>query len=347
MPRIKPPRSQEQPAADLIEDNAPPTEDIEIVLAPDDEPVEIELAPAPVEPQPRSTPAPTDDDALVRAAEATRRAEDLQRRNAELERQNRDRDEELARERGRGDEAEYNSVLTAIAAEQGALSKAKSDYTTAAAASDWAAAGEAQEAIAAARGRLDRLEDGKQAFESRRETRGTEPRPAAPQTLDFEQKITALPDTAKQWLRKHPEFINDEALNRKIGATHNYLVDNKGVAAFTPAYFDALDAEFGFKGASDPDPQPQPQAQPQAQLQRRSIPMSAPVSRDVPTASGQRQSDNKMTLTPKEREIARLSIPDTPGLPKLSNAEKELMYAKNKARLNTMKANGTYSERRE
>src|SRR5580698_3605108 len=124
MPRIKPPRSQEPPAVELIEDNAPPTEDIEIVLAPDDEPVEIELTRAPTEPQPRPTPVPPDDDALVRAADATRRAEDLQRRNAELERQNRERNEELTRERSRGDEAEYNSVLTAIAAEQGALTKA-------------------------------------------------------------------------------------------------------------------------------------------------------------------------------------------------------------------------------
>lgn len=340
MPRIKPPRSQEPPPTEdvLVEDHSPPTEDIEIVLAPD-EPAEVVVDVAPTRTEP-AKPAPSDDDAMVRAADATRRAETLQRENAELVRQNRERNEELTRERSRGDEAEYNSVLTAIAAEQGSLGKAKADYAAAAAAGDWNAAGDAQQAIAQATNRLDRLEDGKQSFESRRETRpAAEARPAAPQTLDFEQKITALPDPAKEWLRKHPEFINDDALNRKIGATHNYLVDNKGVTAFTPAYFDALDSEFGFKSESEPQPQPQPQ--------RRSIPMSAPVSRDVPTASGQRQSDNKMTLTAEERQTARLSIPDTHGLPPLSNAQKELIYAKNKQKLNAMKANGTYSERKE
>ena len=342
MPRIKPPRSQEPPTEEIIvEDNSPPTEDIEIVLAPD-EPAEavVEITPAPhIERQ----PAPSDDDALVRAADATRRAEDLQRRNADLERQNRDREAEVARERTRGDEAEYNSVLTAIAAEQGALTKAKSDYAAAASTGDWTAAGEAQDAIAAARGRLDRLEDGKQSFESRRDTRSAAEARPAPQTLDFEQKITALPDTAKQWLRKHPEFINDGGLNRKIGATHTYLVDNKGVEAFSPAYFEALDSEFGFKNAAEPQPQPQPEPQPQ----RRSMPLTAPVSRDVPTASGQRASSNKMTLTAEERQIARLSIPDTHGLPPLSNTEKELIYAKNKRELASRKANGSYSENRE
>ena len=74
--------------------------------------------------------------------------------------------------------------------------------------------------------------------------------------------------------------------------------------------------------------------------------MSAPVSRDVPTPTGQRQSSNKMTLTPEEVAIARASIVDRPDMPALTNAQKEYIYAQNKRKYQTMKANGTYSEQK-
>lgn len=72
----------------------------------------------------------------------------------------------------------------------------------------------------------------------------------------------------------------------------------------------------------------------------RSIPMAAPVAREAPMLSGQRFAPSQIHLTQEEREIARNSFTD----PGMSNAEKELMYAKNKIKLARMKANGTYSE---
>lgn len=350
MPRIRPPRQAEADPADLpvMEDHTPPTEDVEIVLA--DEPggdAEIELAPAPApepEPAPQPQPAPSPDDALVRAAEATRRAEELQRANAELLRRDREREAQLAREQTGREDAEYNSVLTAIAAEQGSLAKAKSDYATAAAAGDWEAAAEAQDAIAAARTQLVDLERGKQSFETRRaEPPAQRPAPApaaAAPPADFEQKVANLgvPDNAKSWLRQHPEFIDDVSKNQELGSAHNYIVGRKKIEPFSQAYFDALDTEFGFKAAPAAAPQPEPQPQPQPQ--RRSIPMTAPVSRDVPTASGQRQPSSKITLTAEERQIARTSF----TAPDMTNEQKELAYARNKQRLQQMRANGAYPQ---
>lgn len=350
MPRIRPPRQAAPDPADLpvMEDHTPPTEDVEIVLA--DDPggdAEIELAPAPAPqpepaPQPAPAPAPSADDALVRAAEATRRAEELQRANAELMRRDREREEQLAREQtGRAD-AEYNSVLTAIAAEQGSLAKAKSDYATAAAAGDWEAAAEAQDAMTAARTQLVDLERGKQSFETRRaEPPAPKAAPAAAAApLDFEQKVSSLgvPDNAKSWLRQHPELVNDDAKNEELGAAHMYLTRTKKIEPFSQAYFDALDTEFGFKAAPAAAPQPEPQPQPQPQ--RRSIPMTAPVSRDVPTATGQRQPSSKVTLTAEERQIARTSF----TAPDMTNEQKELAYARNKQKLQQMRANGGYPQ---
>jgi len=73
----------------------------------------------------------------------------------------------------------------------------------------------------------------------------------------------------------------------------------------------------------------------------RSLPVAAPVSREVPSASGQRTADfRNITLSPAEREIARNSFSD----PNMTDAQRERLYAKNKAIMLAMRANGTLNE---
>src|SRR5258705_4684520 len=217
MPRIKPPPAKAAPETPEIEEYVAPVGAIEIDLP--DEPGEthveippIAAAPPAPPPPPEPPPPPVEDNPLQRQLAAQQHAEELQRANAEMQRQLRERDEEIARQRDRGDDAEYNSVLAAIGAEQSAIDKAEADYAAFAAACDWASAGKTQRIIASSRARLDRLEDGKQAFESRRETPKTTPPaaappPAQPAPQDFEQRIAQMPEPARGWLRKHPEFI--------------------------------------------------------------------------------------------------------------------------------------------
>lgn len=363
MPRIRPPRrraQQEEVEQILADAEPPPIGDIEIEL--DDDPggdLEVSIEAPPVEPEPRPAPQartapPQDDDAVARALEAQRRAEEQQRlaiqQRDEAIRQAQQRETELTRERTDRRDAEYNSVLTAIAAEQSLLEKAEADSVAAAAAGDWATAAKALRAMAVAGSRLDRLEDGRRTFDTEREASAKvrDPEPAPRQAPSFEQQIAGLPPTAQTWLRNHPEFMTDAVKNQEIQSAHNYLVNRKKVAAFSDAYFEALDQEFGFNagpqtvsvtsGSGGAGAAPQPQ--------RRSMPMTAPVSREVPTAQGTRQK-NSMRLTEEERQAARLAIPDRPDLPKLTNAQKEYMYAKNKAKFEAMKANGTYSEQRQ
>ncbi len=340
MPRLRPaPNEKQEPVIQHFDEA--PTEAIEIELPDDDivEPTEVDITPAPKE-EPKPKPEPTEDNPLQRALDAQQRAEELQRtaqrERDEAVRRSREHEVELTRERGERQDAEYNSVLTAIAAEQSSLEKAESDYAAFAAAGDWGNAAKAQRIMASAASRVDRLEESKQVFEKTKKEEPTQRPAPAPAAQDFEQKIASLPDTAKTWLRKHPEYMNDTALNRKIQAAHGTIVELEGVEAFSPAYFDALDTRFGFKA---PPPKEEPKPQPGKQ---RSIPMTAPPSREVPSASGQRSKPGTMTLSPEERLIARTSIMDRPGLPNMTNAEKEFLYAKNKARLHKMRASGEY-----
>lgn len=327
-----------------IEDNTLPTEPIEIDLDQDmpGEPPAAAAAPAPAPAEPLTE----EESPLQKALDAQHRAEELQRtaqreRDEALRHANA-RGQELTRERTRSEDAEYNSVLTAIAAEQSALDKAEADYVFALNTQDFASAAKAQTVMARATGRIDRLEENRQAFDQRRAApprQQPQPQPQ-PQPQGFEAQIASLPEPAKAWLRKHPEFINDTAMNEKIGGMHVYLTKTEGVQPFSPAYFDALDNRFGFKAKPEPTRSEQA-AQPQ---RSRSMPMSAPVSRDVPGSNGQRQDSKKMYLTPEEVQIARLSIVDRPDMPKMTNAQKEYLYAQNKMKLKNQRASGEYRQ---
>jgi hypothetical protein len=354
MPRLKPP-----PAKLVI--NPPeeplPTDPIEIELTDDDQisdiqidlaaPVEEQAAPAP-KPAPKPAPEPVEDDALQKALAAQQRAEDMQRtaqrERDEAVRRERERVAELEQERGGREEAEYNSVLTAIAAEQSALDKAEADYAAAAVAGDWSMASKAQRIMSTASARIDRLEDGKRAFETKRETKPA-PKSATQPGDPVEQQIASMriSDAAKDWLRGHKDYLTDARKYAQLQHAHFGALDEAGGESHmgTPRYLEALEGQLGLRKAP-PNPEPSPAPQPQ----RRSMPVSAPVSRDVPTPTGQRQSSNKMTLSPEEVAIARASIQDRPDMPALTNAQKEYIYAQNKRKYQAMKANGTYSEQK-
>jgi hypothetical protein len=80
---------------------------------------------------------------------------------------------------------------------------------------------------------------------------------------------------------------------------------------------------------------------------KASAPMTAPVTRNIPTASGQSAVElRSVTLSAEERAIARNSFGSIKGangkMVDLTNEAKELLYAKNKARLMKMRAEGNY-----
>lgn len=352
MPRIKPPPARNEAVAPVLERQEPlPTDDIEISL-PEEEGGEAQVdlaAPEPTpEPAPAAAPAPepAGDDALQRALEAQRRAEDLQRsaqrERDEAIRQATERNQELERERTEREDVEYNSVLTAMAAEQANLEKAEADYAAYAQAGDWGNAAKAQRTMAQASARIDRLEDGKRAFETRKESRpapSAQPSPQPQQSPQnpIERQISGMPipDNAKDWLRGHPDYLTDPRKNSKLQAAHWDALDDAGGESQmgSQKYIDALEARLGLRQAApaaDPQPQPQPQ--------RRSMPVSAPPSRDVPTPSGQRATSSKITLTAEERSIARQSMSW------LKPEEAEVEYARNKAKLARMRGNGEYPQ---
>jgi hypothetical protein len=171
----------------------------------------------------------------------------------------------------------------------------------------------------------------------------------------IEEIIDNIPDLSghkRAFLKEHPEFVVD-GFRQSLLRKHYAAALASGIADDTPeinrAVLDGIQRDLEHVQAlaaapvrSDPAPAPQPPP-PQAPAIRRNMPMTAPVSRDVPTPSGQRAADFRtVTLTAEERLIARNSFTD----PGMSNEEKELLYARNKARYQQMLASGEYTDAR-
>jgi hypothetical protein len=154
---------------------------------------------------------------------------------------------------------------------------------------------------------------------------------------------------------KRPEVVFDSATNAHAQHIHHQLL-NEGYEAYSPDYFARL--EMRLDGEDDGSPTIDEQiAEAQALLRqseeryhqapdvearrpvtktnpappRQPIRVSAPPSRETPTASGYRgDNGQRITLNAAQKEAARIS------------GVSEMEYAQNLLRLNEEKKNGSY-----
>lgn len=312
----------------LVEVETPPEPTIEA------EPELPLQPPAPARaPAPEGKPEPDSEQEspLARQLEELRNAEALakqqlveaQRRERDALRAAAEREVELFRERDRSANAEYESVVNAISALQSEADRAQSDLEASLAANDSRGAAEAQRRLTTASARLVGLEDGKAAWDARREyERANPPRPQPPAD-PIEAQIDSMQHLSvkqRDWLKGHRDAMTDQAKNAYLGAAHWDAI-RAGHAQDSDAYFQALEEKLGYRQATA------------ATTERRSPPVSAPVSREAPSLSTGKPSTSRIELTPEQREHARISGVD------------EFTYAKNLMRLNELKKNGHYQER--
>jgi hypothetical protein len=177
-------------------------------------------------------------------------------------------------------------------------------------------------------------------------------REAARQAPTIEQHIDAIPGLSshkRQFLKAHPKMATDPAEARAMSFHYNAAL-NAGVQDDSPEMdrfiLAGMFREREHEAKTAPPPAEAARPTPAAMPRKSSLPMSAPVSRDVPSYSSGKPVSNKMTLSPAEVAIARASFVDRPDMPRMSNAQKEYIYAQNKRRYLQMKADGSYSEQR-
>jgi len=164
------------------------------------------------------------------------------------------------------------------------------------------------------------------------------------QPTEHERFVDAMPglnDRKRNFLKQNPELMRPGIA--EIAGRHYQEALAAGIADDSPEIERHIIESTARELASHREPEPAkpaPAALSPAAPQRRSMPMSAPVSRNIPTANGRREPDGWNKLSAEEVRIAHNSFTD----PNVSNVEKERMYLANKRRYLSMKADGSYSD---
>lgn len=285
----------------------------------------------------KSSQVQEDDSAdLKRQLEEMRRAKDESDRRIqeeikarqEAERLVREREQDASQSKIRAEDAEYDAILNAIGAAESEADGAQRDIALASEGNDAKGVAEASRRLARAESRLIQLQDGKDAIERAKTAAATKAKeePVRPrQAPTVEQYIDQLPNllnSQREWLKRHPDTMTDNRKNMKLQGAH-VEAEDQGLGVGTSEYFEYLEQRLGYKKAEtmdDEDDTP------------RRAPVSAPPSRSATNPSNGRQASNtRITLTPEQREMARLSGID------------ELTYARQLQKLNTLKSEGHYS----
>jgi hypothetical protein len=344
---------QPEPKPEIRSSSVPMTEDmtplediagdpIEIDLAEEDGGQEEDRSPRRDEDRPpRRTSArdqePTD---LSTQIQQVREAE--QRALAEAARARQERDasqrahqEQVARINRERRQAEYDSVVNAITAEQANAENAQAALQAAWAASDHVAAAEAQRRLSRSEARLVQLEGWKDTEDSRPDEPVVQQQPqpqstqAARSASDIVNQMTALIPEERRWLLEHPELVTDPRRQQELQGTY-YAAERAGLARGTPEYFQFFEERLGLVSDNGQDREPPRKAPP---ARRGNV--QAPVSRSGTNLSNGRQQEDgtKIHLTAQQRQAAKWS-----GI-----SERE--YAKQLKKLQELKSAGYYDER--
>lgn len=157
------------------------------------------------------------------------------------------------------------------------------------------------------------------------------------ETMQQQQAIAQLAaeERRRSWFDSTPAAKENHAA---LNALHHAALD-AGLADTSPQYFSFMESQLAALKAQHPAPathlanemrQRTAQQQPQPQPPRR-VPVSAPVSREVPSSDG-RRNRGQVTISPLEREHARVA-----GI----TVEE---YAKQKLKYEQMRESGQYGE---
>jgi hypothetical protein len=269
---------------------------------------------------------------LRRANEASnKRVQDEIAARQAAEQRVREREQEASQSKIRAEDAEYDAILNAIGAAENEAESAQRDIATASEASDPKGMAEASRRLARAESRLSQLEDGKAAIERAKTIAAAQAKEAPQQretqkNLDVNQYIDQLPNllpSQRDWLREHPETLTDARKNQRLQGAH-VEAEDQGFRPGSQKYFNYLEERLGYKEKDVNDDDDDNERQQDAGAAQ----VSAPPSRNATNPGTGRPSNTRITLTPEQREVARLSGID------------EITYARQLQRMNELKANG-------
>jgi hypothetical protein len=330
------------------------SDDLELTIEGDEE-VEVQQQAEKVEKA--APPEKKEEDeaaALRKQLDELRGSEELNKREMQRMQQEREAavaarqkaEQEASRYRLEGEQSQLDAIMNAMAAAKAEADAAEQLLETAITEQDAKKQAEAHRRLAKAETNLSRLDDGKTELEYRIsllqrpkvEEKRAEPEKAAaaPQQQDPIESLQ-MPDRAKEWLREHPEYIQNPRLNARLQVAHWDAIE-AGHKEFSTGYFAEIEKLVGLtkvepkveEAEADDDDVEVDVREPvrtQTKEPRRSAIVSAPVSRES-SATTPASSRTQVKLTKEEADFAKMA-----GITPQE-------YAKQKLKLQEMKRKG-------
>lgn len=264
--------------------------------------------------------------ALQKQIEALRKSEQTQKeRNEQLTREREEaikraneRELEIHKLKNTTIESRLGEVSSALSAATAEAESAQHDLEKAIEIGDLKGQAEAYRKMARAENRISTLEDGKVELEAEVKAALEAPKP---QVSNDPLENSSLPPIAKDYLRLHPELLTNKRKNARIQDLHYVITEDEGIPEYSRDYFKSMDVHMGY---ADPPEKNEQEDEPRKSASN----FSAPVSREAPTGSTER--NDRVTLSVAQKEAAKIA-----GI-----TEKE--YAENVLRLRKEKSNGHY-----
>lgn len=247
----------------------------------------------------------------------------------------RQREAELNRSRKETSDSRLEAIQNGMAAAEAEAEEAKRALRLATIEQDVDAQIAAQERLTEAKANLINLTNGKTMLEQQIQQAEEQAKFQAQQAQQRQQQAqqgdqldrTDLPQTAKNWLRAHPEYLTDLRKNAKIQSLHWDVID-EGHAPFSDAYYASLEQHLGLR--SKPAVRQNAAEEDEVDEEPTRTIVSAPVSRSAPSTGTRTSNPKEIRLTASQKEAAKMA-----GIT-------EVEYAKQLIKMNQEKANGNY-----
>ena len=267
MPRLRPPPDEKE-VKPVVAATEP---EIEVVTEPE---VEVEIA----EPEVQQDDATI---ALKRQIEDLRKSEQVLRdRNEQFAREReealdraRQREAQIQRVQKQAYDSEADAISSALAAAQSEADKAQQDIEKSIEIGDAKGQAEAHRRLAMATSNLTRLQEGKAAAEER-----------AKEVPDASVGVDPIdtwgyPKITSDWLKGHRHLLSDPKSVNRLRFYQDQVTD-EGLTPHTPKFLERMEVLMGEREAPEAEVETKPVPK------QKGPPVSAPVTRDVPNASG-------------------------------------------------------------
>ena len=168
----------------------------------------------------------------------------------------------------------------------------KQNYQYAMSQGNFSAAADIQQEMSGNAAKLLQLSNGLEAMKARPKT----PEPRQAPSDPVEAFAAQLSPKSADWVRKHPEYVKDAKLNRKMIAAHELAMAD-GMPVDSAEYFSAIEETLKIK-AAPPQTDTSDEYAAKVTQRRDAAPAAAPVSRGGSTRT------NVVRLSAAEREMA-------------------------------------------